>query len=156
MWRVNQWQPLKKSCSCGTYGVLYATSSLSKQLRLGVLHLGGVEYLLALHLVQMQEPAEPHGSCKERNMKTWSWRDTAQSACFYSVPVSVTQSSWQGCVRTGLVMDCVYVRVWREEFSELVADYMGVWVGVVLNSFAVQAGHGDSGGCGEGNVREMK
>lgn len=44
-----------------TYRTLYAASRLSKQLRLGVLHLGGVEDLLALHLVQVQETVEPHG-----------------------------------------------------------------------------------------------
>lgn len=115
----------KMTTSCVTYSILYATSSLSKQLWLGILHLGSVENLLALHLVQMQEPAEPHGGWKKRNMKTWSWQNIAQSACYYSVPIALTQSSCQGCVRIGLVMDCVYVCVWRERFSELVVDYMG-------------------------------
>lgn len=140
-------------CSWGTYSILDATGGLSKQLWLGILHLGSVENLLALHLVQMQEPAEPHGSWKERNMKTWRWQNIVQSACYYSVPVAFTQSSCQGCVRIGLVMDCVYMCIWQEEFSELVADYNGG--GVVFNSFPVQAGHSDSGGCGEGDGGEM-
>lgn len=129
----------KVTSSCGTHSIFYATGGLSKQLWLGILHLGGVENLLALHLVQMQEPAEPHGGWKERNMKTWAWQNIAQRARYYSVPIAFTQSSCQGCVRIGLVMDCVYVCVWREKFSELVADYMGGWGGI-LNSFAVQAG----------------
>lgn len=112
----------KTTSFCGTYSILNATSSLSKQLWLGIFHLGSVENLLALHLIQMQEPTEPHGGWKERNMKPWSWQSIAQSACYYSVPIAFTQSSCQGCVRIGLVMDCVYVCVWREVFSEFAAD----------------------------------
>lgn len=44
-----------------TYGVLDAASRLAEQLRLGVVHLRGVENLLTLHLVQVQGAAEPQG-----------------------------------------------------------------------------------------------
>lgn len=47
--------------SYNTYSVLYAAGSLSKQLWLGVLHLRGVENLLAVNLVQVQETTELHG-----------------------------------------------------------------------------------------------
>lgn len=50
-------------------------------------------------------------------------------------------------------MDCVYMCIWQEEFSELVADYMGVVL--FFNCFPVQAGHSDSGSCGEGDGGEM-
>lgn len=44
-----------------THSALYAARHLSKQLRLGVVHLRRVEDLLAFHLVQVQEAAELHG-----------------------------------------------------------------------------------------------
>lgn len=44
-----------------TYSVLDAASRLPEQLRLGVIHLGGVEDLLSFHLVQVQDAAELHG-----------------------------------------------------------------------------------------------
>lgn len=47
--------------SYNTYSALYAAGGLSKQLWFGVLHLRGVENLLAFNLVQVQETAEPHG-----------------------------------------------------------------------------------------------
>lgn len=44
-----------------TYSVLNAASRLPEQLRLGVVHLGGVEDLLSFHLVQVQDATELHG-----------------------------------------------------------------------------------------------
>lgn len=44
-----------------TYSVLDAASRLAKQLRLGVVHLRGVENLLTFYLVQVHGAAEPQG-----------------------------------------------------------------------------------------------
>ncbi|TNN29034.1 hypothetical protein EYF80_060818 [Liparis tanakae] len=57
-----------------THGALDAARRLSEQLRLGVLHLAGVEDLLTLDLVQVQEPAELHGGWKEKEKGAGSER----------------------------------------------------------------------------------
>lgn len=46
-----------------THSALDAPGRLAEQLWLGVFHLGCVEDLLTLYLVQVQEATETHGGC---------------------------------------------------------------------------------------------
>lgn len=69
--------------TANTYSTLDAACCLSKQLWLGVLHLRCVEDLLALHLVQVQETAEPHGGWKKR---TTQWDAEARAFSFHRPP----------------------------------------------------------------------
>lgn len=99
----------------GTYGALYAAGRLSEQLRLGVLHLGGVEDLLALHLVQVQEAAEPHGGWKERGDTEILKRHGSSLLLSLQFPAAFIQCSFFGGKCRFRVSDelCVRVRLTR-------------------------------------------
>ena len=145
----------RTTCFCGTYRALYAASRLSKQLRLGVFHLGSVENLLALHLVQVQETVELHGGWRKKGRICDT--GTAQLR-----PSSITQHllpshsarflGWcQFWVSDG---SCVRVCLTKGEVSEIVADcvvvYKGLGSGVWPLRGGGRGGGGGGGGCGGG------
>lgn len=93
-----------------THSTLDAPGRLPKQLRLGILHLRGVEDLLALHLVQVQEAAEPHGGWEEMVSYT-SYKRLLSVPVRHAVPSTTrpqlqTVTVW-GSASLGLVMECV-------------------------------------------------
>lgn len=106
-----------------TYSALYAAGRLSEQLRLWVLHLRGVEDLLVIHLVEVQEAREPHGGCAEKRRQWRLWSHTSapphkplsrSSQCLQMVLlvsgiVAFEGVGWIVSDRAGWVSECVCV-----------------------------------------------